>query len=80
MKKIRLASISLFLLLSFHCLNAQEINTLKSPDGKLQIKIQLTKEGNLSYQLIAEDMPLINHSPLGYVVGANNTIPPSAGL
>ncbi len=75
MKKIRLAYLSLSLLLSFHCLNAQEIKTLKSPDGKLQIKIQLTKEGNLSYQLIAEERSLINSSPLGYVVEANNTIP-----
>ena len=78
MKKLLIASLSFFLLSSFQGLIAQEIKSLRSPNGELRLTVQLSKEGQLSYSFIAANRQMINNSPLGYSIGSNKIIP-SAG-
>ena len=75
MKKICLTVFCLILVISFQSLTAQETQTLRSPNGKLQLTVQLTKEGMLSYAFKADNKQLINPSQLGYADVANSTIP-----
>ncbi len=74
----------LFLLLlalagfSIQWLSAQESKTVQSPDGKLSITIQLTKDGALTYSFNAFQQPAILNSPMGYSDGNSGSVP-SAG-
>lgn len=70
----------LLFLISFQSLHAQEAKLLKSPNGKLQLTIQFTKEGKLSYTFKANNRPLINDSPLGYTLGNQKTLPSEGWL
>ena len=74
----------LFLLLlalagfSIQWLSAQESKTVQSPDGKLSITIQLTKDGALTYSFNAFQQAAILNSPMGYSDGNSSSVP-SAG-
>ncbi len=67
----------LFLLLLIFCpgLSAQEVKTVGSPDGKLQLTITLTKEGQMSYTFKADNREFIRQSSLGYALDAGGTLP-----
>ncbi|MEN6455016.1 MAG: glycoside hydrolase family 97 N-terminal domain-containing protein, partial [Prolixibacteraceae bacterium] len=67
----------LYLLLLLFCpgLSAQEVNTVSSPDGKLQLTITLTKEGQMNYAFQADNREFIRQSPLGYALDAGGTLP-----
>ncbi|MGV8135617.1 MAG: glycoside hydrolase family 97 N-terminal domain-containing protein [Mangrovibacterium sp.] len=67
----------LFLLLLLFCpgLSAQEVKTVSSPDGKLQLTITLTKEGQMSYAFKADNREFIQSSSLGYVADTDRTLP-----
>ncbi|MGV8092712.1 MAG: glycoside hydrolase family 97 N-terminal domain-containing protein [Mangrovibacterium sp.] len=78
MNKMRYAILFLFLLPFFQKLPARETRTVSSPDGKLQLAITLTKEGQMSYAFQAANREFIQESALGYVIDRNKTIP-SAG-
>ncbi len=64
--------------LSNRNLSAQETKSLQSPDGKLSITFQLTKDGSLSYSFDAFKQTVIAESPLGFASG-NSVSVPSAG-
>jgi len=67
----------LFLLLLLFCpgLSAQEVKTVNSPDGKLQLAITLTKEGQMKYAFKADNREFIQSSSLGYVIDTDRTLP-----
>lgn len=67
----------LFLLLLLFCpgLPAQEVKTVSSPDGKLQLTITLTKEGQMSYAFKADNREFIQSSSLGYALDTKRTLP-----
>jgi len=67
----------LFLLLLPFCpgLSAQEVKTVSSPDGKLQLIITLTKEGQMNYAFKADNREFIHHSSLGYALDPERTLP-----
>ena len=74
---------TLFLLLFFLGLcvqnpSAQETKSLQSPDGKLSITFQLTKDGSLSYSLKAFGRAVILDSPMGFATEHKGSVP-SAG-
>ena len=75
MKKVRLILLFILFLTSFQNLSAGEIKSLLSPNGKLRLNIQLSKDGGLSYSFAAGNRQFINDSPLGYVVDSHKTIP-----
>jgi alpha-glucosidase len=78
MKKLCFTFVILFLFNISQNLTAQETKLLRSPNGKLQLTIQFTKEGQLSYSFKAYNRQFINDSPLGYGINNNKTLP-SAG-
>ncbi|MBV5315050.1 MAG: glycoside hydrolase family 97 catalytic domain-containing protein [Prolixibacteraceae bacterium] len=78
MKNNLLATLLIFLLISFQNLNAEEIKALRSPNGNLEVVIQLSKESELTYSFKAEKKVLIDNSPLGYAI-ENKRILPSEG-
>lgn len=51
---------------SIQCINAKEIKSLGSPDGKLILTLEYSDAGNLSYSLVINDHLIINKSPMGY--------------
>jgi len=75
---------SLFILLfiiaglSVQSLPAQETKSIQSPDGKLSITFQLTKDGSLSYSFNAFNQCVIAESSMGFAAG-NSVSVPSAG-
>ena len=75
MKKNLYISLIFFLLNSIQNLNAQEIKPLLSPNGNLELILQLSNESELSYSFKAGNQLLIDNSPLGYVVENKITIP-----
>ena len=80
MKKLLITFLFFFLLNSFQNLSAGEIKSLLSPNGKLRLTIQFSKDGRLSYSFKAGVRQFINDSPLGYVVNNHKTIPSQGWL
>lgn len=70
----------LFILAGLSILNlsAQETKSLQSPDGKLSITFQLTKDGLLTYSFKAHKQTVITESSMGFTSGNSISIP-SAG-
>ncbi len=64
MRKYTLIAL-LFLVTSFLC--AQKTYELKSPDGKLQIRVQIGS--NITYELLQENTIVINPSPIAMKLG-----------
>lgn len=80
MKKLLIIFLYCFVLNSIQRLSGQEINSLRSPNEKLKLTIQMSKEGQLSYSFIALNRQMINNSPLGYSIGQNKKSPPQDGM
>lgn len=78
MKNILLATLVVFLLNSIQNLDAEEIKALRSPNGNLEVVLQLSKESELTYSFKAGNKVLVANSPLGYAI-ENKSILPSAG-
>ena len=53
-------------------IQAREIAQLSSPDKKITVSIDLDKQGQLSYEIVAGAEPILNDSPLGITL--NNTV------
>jgi alpha-glucosidase len=75
MKKFQYALLSLFFVISVQSLSAQELKSLRSPNGDLQLMIRMTKEGNLSYSFMAGGKQFINNSLLGFGFDNNKSVP-----
>ncbi|MDP2890990.1 MAG: glycoside hydrolase family 97 N-terminal domain-containing protein [Bacteroidota bacterium] len=56
-------------------LSAQETKLLQSPDGKLSIIFQLTKDGLLTYSFKAHKQTVITESSMGFTSGNSISIP-----
>ena len=54
---------------------AKEIKPLRSPDKNLEISVQLSDDGNLSYSFKAGKKLLVDNSKLGYLTGNSIQIP-----
>ena len=78
MKTILFSLLFILVGLSIQNLSAQETKSLQSPDGKLSITFQLTKDGSLSYSFKAFKQTVIAESSMGFVSG-NSVSVPSAG-
>jgi alpha-glucosidase len=76
MKNILIATLLVFLLIPFQNLKGAKIKPLHSPNGEIELILQLSKENELSYSLKAGNRLFVDSSTLGYLVG-NNTIIPS---
>jgi alpha-glucosidase len=75
MKKNHIAFIFLFLLFYYQSLSAQETKSLQSPDGKLSVTFQLSKDGLMSYSLNAFKQAVISDSPMGFAAGNTVSVP-----
>lgn len=56
-------------------ITAKEIKPLRSPDKNLEISVQLSDDGNLSYSFKAGKKLLVDNSKLGYLTGNSIQIP-----
>jgi len=75
MGNILFISLIFFLLNSFQNLFAQEIKPLRSPNGNLEVVLQLSEKNELIYSFKAGDRLLIDNSQLGYVIENNSILP-----
>lgn len=75
MKKNLFLTLFIFFLFSFQNLSAEEIKTLRSPNGNLEVVLQLSKDSELTYSFKAGSHLLIDNSPLGYAIENKRTIP-----
>lgn len=76
----KIFSALLFSVLLLFCCNlqAQDVESVSSPDGRLRLAITLSEDGQLTYTFQANGRELIQPSSMGYVLEDGGTVP-SAG-